>query len=73
MLIQILGPILRDQRLKIAHDGVKTVGYSKQCPKCALHSIGDHPRANHSHHSETCRMRVYQELRRLGVLEDEDG
>ena len=58
----------RPKRLKITHADLKAVGDPEHCPKCALHAIGDHPRAHHRHHSESCRMRMYHELRKAGSL-----
>ena len=57
------------KRVRITHDDLRQVGYTESgCPKCNLHRLAQHQRARGSHHSEACRMRVYQELRKAGSL-----
>ena len=39
-------------------------GMAEDCKKCTFHCVGQHLRANNHNHSEACRARIYDCLRR---------
>ena len=55
------------RRLKITLKDLQEHGFSPGCPRCGLHSQGEHRRARFHSHTEVCRQRVYDKLREAGV------
>ena len=51
------------RRLELYHDDLLKYGYAPRCPKCDLYQ-SDPLRAHGSRHSEACRKRIYDVLRR---------
>ena len=62
------GPELACKRAKISLKDLQhpDIGFTEAWPTCNLHRCGDHARANHAHHTEACRARVYDALKKLG-------
>ena len=54
------------RRVKNTLRDLKGVGFTPNCPKCNLHLSGENATAHYSHHTELCRTRVYEELRKAG-------
>ena len=55
------------RRLKIMRKDLEKHGYSPGCPKCRLTLAGDKDRARVGKHTEVCRKRIYDALRKDGA------
>ena len=55
------------RRLKIDLKDLGRYGFTKDCPKCSLHSQNRHREAHKEHHTEQCRSRIYEKMREAGA------
>ena len=54
------------RRVNITFKDLQTHGVPSHCPQCSLHEQGVHRRARMHAHTEACRARAYDELRKAG-------
>ena len=55
------------RRLRITLKDLDAFGFSPQCPKCQMHERHEHKRAQFYDHTESCRARIYDALRKSGA------
>ena len=59
-------PFTPPRRVKITLKDLERLGFTENCPKCALYQSRQTIRAQNAHHSEACRQSIYKKLTEEG-------
>ena len=65
-------PLAKGRRIQVTPQHLQEYGYTPGCHRCLMHRQGQHARAKHSRHNETCRNRIYAEIRSTQNLQPEE-
>ena len=61
------------KRIRLSLADLRRYTFTPGCAKCTLHRLGDHVRAGHARHSESCHARIYVLMRNDQIQNISDG